>query len=80
MRLNADCFPTNLKLLMEEADMSLYDMEEATGIRYATISNYRSGSSKPSYENLLAIRDALGCELEDFFDASLEAIMQRVGQ
>lgn len=53
-------FRKRLKRAMEKADMKAIDLAKRTGISEATISQYRSGYSKPKEDRLVLISNVLG--------------------
>lgn len=53
-------FRNRLKIAMDRANMKAIDLAKRTGISEATISQYRSGYSKPKENRLVLIANILG--------------------
>lgn len=64
----SDLVALKVKELMEEKHISMYKLEEMTGIYNSTISMFLSRQTKTiRLENLVYICDALGIKLWEFF-------------
>ena len=59
-----------LKRLREEADLSLYELAKRSGVNRAKLLRLESGELRQATGPVLhKLADALGVELEDFYDA-----------
>ena len=56
-----------IKSLRSEKGMSQQDLAEKMGVSRQTVSYYEVNSTSASVKNLIAIADALGCKVSDFF-------------
>lgn len=54
-----------LKEVMEQKNVTVYKLEELTGIKAGRISDYKCGRYIPSAETLCILSNALGCEIND---------------
>lgn len=56
-----------IKSLRSEKGMSQQDLAEKMGVSRQTVSYYEVNSTSASVKSLIAIADALGCKVSDFF-------------
>ena len=54
--------------IRQEKGVTIERLSELTGIPIGTLSKISSGLTKPSYQNMCLIAQALGCSLDDFTD------------
>ena len=58
-------FTENFREIRERRGYSLNRLQDVTGIRRATLSNYQSGRVSPPLNRLIAIADALHVSLDE---------------
>jgi ribosome-binding protein aMBF1 (putative translation factor) len=63
-------FGRRLKVLREQQDLSLLDLEKSSGITTSNLSRYETGQRLPTWAAVLALADALGCSTEEFRENS----------
>lgn len=58
-------FPTTLKTLLDNKDMTQADLSRSSGIPTSLISNYAKGSKTPTLTNSILLAKALGVTLDE---------------
>ena len=74
---------TNLKVLMAQQDRTVTALANDIGVDRVTVSQWRSGTQLPSYENLNALCRVLGCQVGDilvYVPDSLKAESAETGE
>lgn len=59
-------FPERLKAMREANHLTQEELADRADIPYGTVRNYEQGISRPSWENVVALADALGVSCEAF--------------
>lgn len=70
---SAPDFPTRLRMLRENADLSQAKLAELAEIHVTMIGRYERGTSSPTTESLFALSDALGVSADHLLDGSAVA-------
>ncbi|MBQ7318386.1 MAG: helix-turn-helix transcriptional regulator [Phascolarctobacterium sp.] len=71
-----------LKLLRMEHNVSQTDLAKGIGMSQTNLSNIEAGRTAVTIQNLIRIRELLGCKMSDFFvdfDAEEEASQKEKG-
>lgn len=55
----------NYAKIRDEKGLTDYKVSKATGISTSTLSEWKSGKTRPKVDKLIQIADLLGCTLDD---------------
>lgn len=58
-----------IKFLREKNNMAQRELAEKMGVNQVTVSDWETGKSAPTAAKIPTLAKALGCEINDLFDA-----------
>lgn len=65
---NDSAFAERLKYLMQQRGLSQYQLAHLSGLSESTISKYINSDTKPNFNSILALAEALMVSPKDLFD------------
>lgn len=68
MPFNAEFFARRLKVKRAEMGWNQNELAEASGVSLGTVARYEMCATKPSFETICDLADALECSTDDFWE------------